>query len=98
MEDTEYSNAEPNLVWNVAQTDIVMQGVKNEASTKAIMRNLKDGNVFAEGKFPTRSSSLLKFATVETSSKEQSSSLTLMNFVRKYLRILIFLEMTLKAI
>ena len=30
MKDTDYSNAGPNLVWNVAQTDIVMQGVKNE--------------------------------------------------------------------
>ena len=54
MKDTDYSNAGPNLVWNVAQTDIVMQGVKNEASTNVIMRNLKDGNVLSEGKFPTR--------------------------------------------
>ena len=60
MEDTEYSNAGPNLVWNVAQTDIVMQGVKNEASTKVIMRNLKDSNVFAEGKFPSRSQLTVK--------------------------------------
>ena len=55
MKDTDYINAGPNLVWNVAQqTDIVMQGVENEASTNVIMRNLKDGNVFSEGKFPNR--------------------------------------------
>ena len=40
-----------NFRWNAAQTDIVMNGVRNEATQKVIFRNLKDANVFPEGKF-----------------------------------------------
>ena len=39
--------------WTSAQTEIVFQGVRNEAKPKVIMRNLRDANVFEEGKEPT---------------------------------------------
>jgi hypothetical protein len=51
--DDEYQNTGPNLVWTAAQTNIVMQLCKGESSTKVILRNLQDANVFPEGKLPT---------------------------------------------
>ena len=59
-EDPEYSREGVNLVWSDAQTKIVMEAMKNEASTATTIRQLQDANVFPEGKFPSRSQITVK--------------------------------------
>ena len=39
--------------WSREQTEMVFQGVKNEAKPKVIMRNLREANLFEEGNEPT---------------------------------------------
>ena len=53
-EDTDYTTSK-NFHWTIEQTEIVLNGVRNEASTKVIKRNLKDANVFSEDNFPSQS-------------------------------------------
>ena len=61
-EDLEYQRDGPNIHWTQQQTEIVMTGVKNEASAKVIKRNLQESNLFASGNFPTTSQLNAKIA------------------------------------
>jgi len=61
-ENSEYVKEGPNFHWTSQQTDIVMTGVKNEASAKVIKRNLQDSSLFVDSNFPTTSQLNAKIA------------------------------------
>ena len=52
-EDPDFVSTGQNFRWTPAQTNIVFLGIKNEAKPKVILRNLREANVFDEGKEPT---------------------------------------------
>ena len=53
MKDPDYQNSGNFFKWSVDQTNMVFQGVKNEAKPKIILRNLREANLFEDGKEPT---------------------------------------------
>ena len=53
QEDNDDNNG-VNFKWTSAMTEIVLQGCRNEANPAVILRNLKDFNLFPEGKGPSR--------------------------------------------
>ena len=52
-EDPDFVWEGKNFRWTTQQTNIVFLGVKNEAKPRVILRNLREANVFVEGKEPT---------------------------------------------
>ena len=66
-ENLEYHKDGQNFHWTAQQTVIVMTGVKKEASSKVIKRNLQDSNLFPPEQFPTTS----QLPTAGQSSEEQ---------------------------
>ena len=62
QEDTDYATNGPNLHWTQQQTAIVMEALKHDGTAKTVTRQLKDGNVFSEGNFPSASQINAKIA------------------------------------
>ena len=62
QEDTTYTTEGPNLHWTQEQTNIVMEALKHDGSAKTVTRELRDGNVFSAGKFPSTSQINAKLA------------------------------------
>ena len=52
--DPDHANSAINFKWSSAQTEIIMQGVLNEATPTVILRNLNDAQLFSNGICPTR--------------------------------------------